>query len=184
LQIAKVVNATVPIENAAASTLYGAEAEVTIVPADGLRIEVAPAWLHSKYTDFQSANPANPFNPAPAVLDGNQLIQAPEMSINSAIEYEFAVANGTVNLRGELNWQDRIYFTPFNEAAVSRPANTKINAFIRYEIGNWNISVYGRNLANKTTIASALVNSVAVGLPVSGTLEPPRTYGVRVGYHF
>ena len=184
LQIAKVVNATVPIENAAASTLYGAEAEVTIVPADGLRIEVAPAWLHSKYTDFQSANPANPFNPAPAVLDGNQLMQAPEMSINSAIEYEFAVANGTVNLRGELNWQDRIYFTPFNEAAVSRPANTKINAFIRYEIGNWNISVYGRNLANKTTIASALVNSVAVGLPVSGTLEPPRTYGVRVGYHF
>ncbi|MBP8672363.1 MAG: TonB-dependent receptor, partial [Sphingobium sp.] len=147
-------------------------------------IEVAPAWLHSKYTDFRSANPADPFNPTPVVLDGNQLIQAPELPLNSSMEYGFAVGSGTLTLRGELNWQDRIYFTPFNEAVVSRPANTKINAFVRYEMGNWNLSVYGRNLANKTTIASALVNSIAVGLPVSGTLEPPRTYGIKIGYHF
>ena len=184
LQVSKVVNATVPIENAAASTLYGAEAEITVMPVDGLRIEVAPAWLHSKYTDFRSANPADPFNPTPVVLDGNQLIQAPELSLNSSMEYGFAVGSGTLTLRGELNWQDRIYFTPFNEAVVSRPANTKINAFVRYEMGNWNLSVYGRNLANKTTIASALVNSIAVGLPVSGTLEPPRTYCIKIGYHF
>jgi len=184
LQVSKVVVASVTIENAAASTLYGAEAEITVVPTDGLRLEVSPTWLHSKYKDFQSANPADPANPNPVVLDGNQLVQAPELALNTAIEYEFAVGSGRLSLRGEANWQDRIYFTPFNERAVSRAPNTKLNAFIRYDVGNWGLTLYGRNLANKTTIANALVNSIVVGAPFSGTLEPPRTYGVKVSYHF
>ncbi len=182
LQVSKVVVASVTIENAAASVLYGAEAEITVVPVDGLKLEVSPTWLHSKYKNFVSDNPSlNPFSTGPT---GNPLVQAPEVSLNTAIEYEFAVGDGKLSLRGEANWQDRIYFTPFKEKAVSRDPNTKVNAFIRYEIGNWNLSIYGRNLLNKTTIANALVNSIVVGVPYSGTLEPPRTYGVKVGYHF
>ena len=154
------------------------------MPTDGLKLEVSSTWLHSKYKDFQSANPADPANPNPVVLDGNQLVQAPELALNTAIEYEFAVGSGRLSLRGEANWQDRIYFTPFNERAVSRAPNTKLNAFIRYDVGNWGLTLYGRNLANKTTIANALVNSIVVGAPFSGTLEPPRTYGVKVSYHF
>lgn len=184
LQVSKVVVASVTIENAASSALYGAEAEITVVPVDGLRIEVSPTWLHSKYKDFQSANPADPANPNPVILDGNQLVQAPELAINTAIEYEFPFGNGTLSLRGEANWQDRIYFTPFNEKAVSREPNTKLNAFIRYDVGNWGVTLYARNIANKTTIANALVNSIVVGVPYSGTLEPPRTFGVKIGYRF
>lgn len=184
LQVSKVVVATVTIENAASSVLYGAEAEIAVIPVNGLKLEISPTWLYSKYKDFQSANPANPAIATPVVLDGNQLVQAPEMAINSAIEYEFFIGAGKLSVRGEANWQDRIYFTPFNEKAISRAPNTRINAFIRYEIGNWNFSIYGRNLTNKTVIANALVNSIVVGVPFSGTLEPPRTYGVKVGYHF
>lgn len=69
LQVSKVVNATVPIENAAASTLYGAEAEITVMPVDGLRIEVARHGCVQNVPDFRSANPADPFNPTPVVLD-------------------------------------------------------------------------------------------------------------------
>jgi iron complex outermembrane receptor protein len=184
LQVSKVVNATVLIQNAASSVIYGAEAEITVIPYEGLQFDVSPAWLHSRYKDFSSANPATPANPNPVDLTGNQLTQAPSMAINAGAEYRWRMAGGHLSLRGEVNFQDRIYFTPFNEKAVSRAPNTKINAFLNYQGRRIDVSIYGRNLANRTTIANGLVSSAVVGLPVTGTLEAPRTYGIQVGYKF
>lgn len=184
LQVSKVVNTTVIIENAAASTIYGIEAQAIVRPLRGLQLEVTPTWLHGRYKDFQSANPADPFNPTPVVLDGNPIIQAPEVALNLAAQYTANVGAGSLRLRGEMGFQDRVYFTPFKERNVSREPNTLLNVFASYTLDNWEISVFGRNLTDKTVIANALVNSGLIGLPITGTLYPPRTYGVRIGYKF
>lgn len=183
LQVSKVVNNTVIIQNAASSTLYGAEAEITVIPYDGLQFELAPTWLHSEYKDFNTSNPAS-LDPTPVDLSGNQLTQAPEISLRVGGEYAWAVGSGKMKLRGEMNFQDRIYFTPFNERAVSREPNTKLNAFINYEGERVEVSIYGRNLTNRTTIGNAVVGSGLSGLPIIGTLDAPRTYGVQIGYRF
>ena len=46
------------------------------------------------------------------------------------------------------------------------------------------MTVYGKNLANKTYISNAFVSSSIVGFGVNGFLEEPRTYGVTIGYKF
>jgi iron complex outermembrane receptor protein len=45
-------SATTAIVNAGASTLYGLEAELTVRPFEGLRIEAAYAYLHTKLKEF------------------------------------------------------------------------------------------------------------------------------------
>jgi iron complex outermembrane receptor protein len=182
IQVSKVVFNVVRIENAASSVVYGAEAELTVIPVDGLQFDATPAWLHTEYKNFTTANPSNPLTP----LDqsGHQLIQAPEYSLKLGAEYNWDVAKGRMKLRGEMNYQSRIYFTPYNEKQLSREPNTKFNAFINYDRDQWEASLYILNLTNKTTIANALASSGLFGFPVLGTLEAPRTYGVKVGYRF
>jgi len=184
LQVSKVVNTTVVIENAAASTIYGVETQAIVRPLRGLQLEVTPTWLHGRYKDFESANPADPLNPTPVDLQGNKIIQAPEFALNFAAQYAREIGPGSFTLRGEMAYQERMYFTAFNERGVSRDPNTLVNAFATYTLESWEYSVFGRNLTNKLVEANSLVNSGLIGLPITGTLYPPRTYGVRVGYKF
>jgi iron complex outermembrane recepter protein len=184
LQVSKVVLSTVIIENAASSQIYGLEAQAIVRPLPGLQLEVTPTWLNGRYKDFRSANPADPFNPTPVVLDGKQITQSPELALNLAAQYTMDVGAGRFRLRGEMAFQDRIFFTPFNERDVSRAPNTMFNAFATYTTDSWELSLFARNLTNRTVIANALVNSGLIGLPITGTLYPPRTYGIKVGYRF
>ncbi|MBW7959703.1 MAG: TonB-dependent receptor, partial [Candidatus Promineofilum sp.] len=184
IQVSQALFNMVQILNAASAVVYGAEAELTVVPVDGLQFDATPAWLHTEYKGFESANPSDPFNTSPIDLTGNHLIQAPEISLKLGAQYGWTMADGKMTLRGDITYQDRVYFTPFNENQVSRKPNTKFNAFLNYEGEHWTASLYVLNLTNKTTIANALASGILFGAPVLGTLEPPRTYGIKVGYHF
>jgi len=185
LQVTKVEFSVIRIENAASSVIYGAEAELAVIPIDGLQFDATPAWLHSKYKGFITENPSAP-DPATDNTDrsGNQLSQAPEFALGLGAQYSWDMADGQMKLRGEMNFQDRIYFTPFEEKQASRKPNTKFNAFLNYEGNDWDVSLYVLNLTDKTTIANALIGSAIAGSPLLGTLEPPRTYGIKVGYRF
>ncbi|MBL4895071.1 MAG: TonB-dependent receptor [Emcibacter sp.] len=190
IQVSKVVGTSVIIENAASSEIYGIEAEITAIPVNNLQIDIAASWLQTKFKDFTTADPARPelitpANPLGEVnLSGNQLTQAPKFSVNAGIEYTWDIEDASLTLRGELKYQDRIYFTPFNIDAVSREPNTKFNAFLTYSNDIWTMSLYGRNLSNSTTVANSLVNSGLVGFPVSGSIDAPRTYGIQISRHF
>jgi iron complex outermembrane receptor protein len=50
--------------------------------------------------------------------------------------------------------------------------------------GHWSAQLYGRNLLDKKIIAYSTPTSGFDGYPVVGYLEPPRTYGVQVGFRF
>jgi len=193
IQVSKVIFNVIQIVNAASSAVYGFETEFTVIPVDGLQLDATPAWLHTEYKNFDTSNPNNP-GETPTGFDGlgnpifdrsgNQLIQAPEISLNVGAQYTWDMANGRVKLRGEMKYQDRIYFTPFNEKQLSREPNAKFNAFLNYEGDNWQAQLYVLNLTDKTTIANAVASSSLFGYPLLGTQEPPRTYGIKVGYNF
>lgn len=182
IQVSKVLFNTVQILNAAGSAVYGAEAEITVIPFEGFQLDATPAWLHTEYKNFTNPNPTNPAQDPN--LSGNQLIQAPETSLRLGAEYNWDIADGRMKLRGEMNYQDRIYFTPYNENQVSREPNKKFNVFLNYDSDHWNASLYVLNLTDRTTVANALASGGLFGSPVLGTLDPPRTYGVKVGYRF
>ena len=186
LQVSKIIGNQLLLVNAAASTIYGAEAEVTIIPAEGFQLDASPAWLHARYKNFSTSNPSadpalGPDNPD---RSGNNLHEAPNFMVHAGAEYKWRALDGELRLRGELTYTSRVYFDAYNTPQLTRAPNTKVNAFLNYNGDHWEGSLYVLNLTNKTVIANALIGAGLEGFPMLGTLEPPRTYGIKVGYHF
>ena len=185
LQLAKVVNNSVVTENAGAAILYGGEAEVTFLPFNGLQLDGVLSVMHSEYRDYSSVDPGRPALGLQN-LEGNSLVQAPDVTLTAGAQYSFAGLGGEIKLRGELNYRSKVYFTAFNVDSIAEPKNTKFNAFLTWtsDDGHVSATVFGRNLTDKITKTGGIVNSASFGTPLSGSISPPRTFGVTVGYNF
>lgn len=183
LQVTKVVNTQTITENAATARLYGLEEQISVIPVPHMQIDGNLGLLHSEYLRFESADPARP-NLGPINLAGNQLYEAPEVTVNLGLQYDWDLLGGDLKLRGESNYVSRNYFTAFN--TISQGGNVKYNAFLTFEdkTGAWTATLYGRNLTNKLTVDNALISSGIYGFPITGTVAPPRTFGAVVGYRF
>jgi iron complex outermembrane receptor protein len=183
LQVSIVQGTQVLIQNAAKATIYGGEFQVTALPLQGVQLDLAIAALKSEYKDYGSIDPTNA-GAGVQDLTGNQLTQAPKFKVNAGAQYSWRLPVGKLTLRGEYIWVDDIYFTPFDTRNSWSPAHSKSNLFLTYAEAHWTTTAFVRNLTNKTIVADAYNATALVGFPVNATLEPPRTYGISVGYRF
>lgn len=162
----------------------GAELELVANPIEQARLELNYAWLDARYTRYFTAN----INQSPAILDlaGNRLTQAPEHSLTAAAQYTWPTSVGDFTLRGEGRWVSRVFNNQFNELVLSTPSYDQFNVFLNYSdaSGKWNAGAYVRNLTDKTVRMPSVINPGYLGFPVAGALEPPRLYGVTMGYRF
>jgi iron complex outermembrane receptor protein len=168
--------------NAASARNYGLEAELRAKPAAGLTLELFGTYLNAKYRQFENGYYRANF--ATVSLAGNTLDNAPEFSFRAGANYDLPISiPGKINLRGDVTWQDRVYFTEFNNADATQAPYALVNAGIGYtsEDKHWSLDIWGRNLTDhfifsNNIITAPLYNSVRVG-----TVAPPRTYGVTLG---
>ena len=168
--------------NAASARNYGLEAELRARPATGLTLELFGTYLNARYRQFTNGYYRAGF--AVVSLAGNTLDNAPEFSFRAGANYDLPInIPGKINLRGEVNWQDRVYFTEFNNADATQAPYALVNAGISYtsQDKRWSVDIWGRNLTDRfvysnNIITAPLYNSVRVG-----TVAPPRTYGVTLG---
>jgi iron complex outermembrane recepter protein len=196
LQVGKVQGEQVILENAATARIYGLEGEFTAKPTRDLTLSLNTSWLHARFRKYVTADQARPggdgvtIDPSSGLpafnLAGNTLSQSPNYTVNLGAEYVVHLSNASLRLRGESTWVDKVYFTPFDRDAVSQPAYNLQNAFVSYQKTGaaWSVSLFVRNLRNKTILASGQVATSLVGSPVIGFLQPPRTYGGTIGYRF
>jgi iron complex outermembrane receptor protein len=184
LQVTIVRGANSIIENAANAKIKGVEALLRIEPLHGLTLEGSGTYLDSSSKDYVSTNPVFAAL-GPQDLSGNQLTQSPKWSLNGSIQQQFDVANGRMTARVETNYVSKVYFTPFNEQPISQSGYALVNANLRYALpSGWSIEGFVRNVGDKKAVAQSVASSGLWGFPVIGTLIPPRTYGVRVGFDF
>lgn len=194
LQVGKVQGQLLVLENAAAARNYGLEGEFTLEPVRNFLIGLNASYLHARFRRYVTADQARPAgdgatvdeNGVPAFdLSGKALPQAPDYTIDLSAQYMFDLADGSLTLRGESNWSDRVYFSPFNRDAVSQSAVSTQNAFITYRTnGGLRMTGFIRNIGNKTIRASGQVASALLGSPIVGFVKPPRTYGLTLAFDY
>lgn len=194
LQVGKVQGQLLVLENAAAAEIYGVEGEFTLEPVRDLILSLNASWLHARFKNYVTADQARPAgdgrtlddNGVPAFdLSGNILPQAPRYTIDLSAQYSIDVPGGSLTIRGESNWSDRIYFSPFNLDYVSQPAFSVQNAFVTYRADNGlRLTGFVRNIGNETIRASGQVATTLLGSPVIGFVKPPRTYGLTIAFDY
>ena len=171
--------------NAASARNYGIEAELRAKPLPGLTLELFGTYLNAKYRKFVTGDYRQGFRQVSVA--GNRLQNAPEFSFRAGADYDIPIGSaGKLNARAEVNWQDRVFFTEFNNADATQAPYALINAGLRFTPANdkFYVDVWGRNLANKLVITNNIITAPLFSSVRVGSVAPPRTYGVTFGVNF
>ncbi len=172
--------------NAPKSQVYGLEAETTLRPVDGLRIDASLGLLHSQYKRLTLQG---------ADLSGNRLPFAPSVTAQLGFEWDMLqVGGGTLTFAPNMAYSSRQFFSPFNEEnapgtpqlnrELQQGANAKVNAALSWTSDAITVRAFANNLFNRETYGYGL-DLRGAGFPYNFLVPAaPRTYGASVRYSF
>jgi iron complex outermembrane receptor protein len=186
MQVFQIRGFTATVENAASATLQGAELELTALLGDGYRFDVAASYIDSEFNELSTIDESRA-SLGELDLSGNQLARAPKAKLNISAEKQWDTRNGgSIRVRGDYAWTDRVYFSEFNLEEMSQPSVTVLNANISYETpdGRYTVSAFAQNLADEQIYTNKLVGAGSLGFDILSWSAAPRTYGIKLGARF
>jgi len=186
------------VVNAGKARLYGLETEAVAQITSNLRAGVGLGLLHTEYVELtlRAGDPVTgvlrDFN-----LQGNELIEAPQESLNVALDYTIHLGgNGEIRLHGDANYISSQFYSAFNlqregyhpnDISVA-PAHWVADARAAFHAasGKYEVAVWGKNLGNNDVPAGQVAADNG-GAPYNQhfTVSPyPRRYGVEFSWNF
>ena len=136
-------------------------------------------YLDTQYKDFESTVGGD--------LSGNVLPGAPEWNINLALAYDIGLSNGmTLRLQGDYSYTDERFFNSFElESISSRGDHDLLGARVSLlaEGGAWDISLWGRNLADEEYVVDSTDLSGVFGF-IPLFYGDRRSYGLDFTYRY
>jgi len=160
-------------KNAGKLQSKGIEAEVAATLFKGLDVDYNFGYTHARYKDLLVASNGNAVN-----LQGNHQVYTPEVTSMLALQYAYDLDDThTARLvaRGEWRYLGNQYFDLANQ--IEQKAYNVFNARAGVSLKNYEVFVWGHNLANKTYIDYAYDFGAT-------HLGNPRTYGVTLRANF
>jgi iron complex outermembrane receptor protein len=155
-----------------------------------LELNASAAVLHSEFKQFNTFDPTV-FDPTTnqflAVdLSGNRLPFTPKYTLSYGAQYSFDTSVGEITIRGDGQTKGQVYFDQFNTAINSERTSTILNASVGWKDVNDRLSAtaFVKNITDGLYKNGTFVGGGAVGFPINGRYDPPRTYGVRFGVKF
>ena len=184
VQVQKVVFAATGIINGASARIWGIEAEMSALLAPGFKVSASGAYSHARYRDFPIAPVSSPGGGVPIFagdVSGSEIPKSPDFQGVLSADYSFDVGSGQIALNAFYAYNSGFYLEPDNMYRQS--SFDRVNLSATWSSANDRYSIKGwiKNLTN------AKVLGYAVSLP-DGTreaqYEPPRTYGVTIGFKY
>ena len=125
LQVSTFTEGTVRVTNAAEATVVGLELDVSTVLSDQFTWDTSAMLLNAEYDQFVTRFGGG----AGTVLDveGNKLINAPEVSLTSTLSYSTDVGPGTFTALAQIAYRSEVFHSQFNEAEVGQDSVTLAN---------------------------------------------------------
>lgn len=180
LQVSVFRNATSLLTNAAKADVKGGEFELVATPVHGLNLRAAIGYLDAKYTNFI-------YNQSPLVdLSGNTLVNAPRWTSTLSVDYEAQLdSRTTFKIGGDLRSQSKVYFTVFNEDAMSQDAYSILNLRVglAWPASGLSATIFATNVTDRI----AAVDGLTVGAPFgvnSRQYNRPRMIGLTLNKTF
>ncbi len=178
------------ILNAGKSSTKGFEIQAAAIPVEGFRLDGTLGYLWTQYDKFLSSN--NPLCPSPPAAQppgcaidyaGRDLPYAPHWTGSIEASYTFGLAGGDAMASTQFTYTDPKWGNYTQVSSERLPAVQLLNANLSWspKSGNWTISLWGRNLTDKTYVATALD---VPPLFTEGTLGSPREWGTDLKFKF
>lgn len=179
------------IQNAAAATIKGAELEIVAAPTEQLTLGVSATYLDATYDKFENIvaelgdqDPSTPIiDPFVVDMSGVTLMNAPEWSYTVYGELRLPTSAGAMTLHADYAYTDEKFqnIIPLTRSRLE-PTNL-INANVDWEPtdGQWSVSLWVHNLADKRYFSSAFSQNNFGGIY---QFADPREIGVTLRVDF
>jgi iron complex outermembrane receptor protein len=192
--------------NAGKSRIFGTEVEARIAPTrDGL-FNITVQYLNGKYKSLQTANfsptgapvttgcttigsrLANPGINGARFFDidcsGKPTVNSPKWAINLGYQHSFRIGGDMALVAGARSSIETSRYMNANFREEEKQGSFMMSdAYLTLEgpQDKWSITAFINNIEDKEVLARAGTRPI-LDFPV-GTLRPPRTYGVRLGFN-
>lgn len=184
-QFLNVVGIQQLLDSADAARSRGIELELVWQAFTRLSAQLGLSLLETEYTDGPVLNVLN----VPKDLSGNKLMNAPELTLDFALDYEQPLRSGNFRAHIDAAYTGEQWYTPFNGdygyENIGQPGHTLANARLEYswEGQRYQVSLWGSNLTDKEYQVYAINLSETFGYHYSIKGEP-RTYGLGFRMNF
>lgn len=163
----------------ASNELQGAELEMVARPIEHLTISANGSYLHTRISNFVTANPLFRFAPGGNVAvdqKGNKLPHAPKWLLSGAVDYDLPV-NGSdeIRLHYGVRHNSGSFSDPYNSAILYNKSYTLQDVRASYVRGNYEIGGFVENLGDElygNRIANTSAGTIAI------VWAPRRTWGI------
>jgi iron complex outermembrane receptor protein len=164
--------------NASTVDMPGLELELTAAVTENLLLRASYGYLDAEYGDYKAD-----INNDGTVTDNSDLIlrRAPENTFGASATYNRNIGPGEVLADVTYSWRDEIETITNNDPIGHVDAFGLWSASIDYIYENWQLSLWGRNLADERHLSSV----TRIGpLSTFGIWNRPRNWGVELRYTF
>ncbi|WP_414901621.1 TonB-dependent receptor [Sphingomonas flavalba] len=158
--------------NAARARIRGGELELHAVPADNLVLEGGLGYLDARYRSLE---------PGAQLTLNNRLVNTPKWSVNAAIAYSIAVADGwMVTPRVDYAYTSTIANDAANTPLLIQKPVSLLNAALRLTDADalWAVTAMVKNITNRSYLVAG-VNDQNAGV-IEGVFSHPREWSLSV----
>ncbi|WP_337186354.1 TonB-dependent receptor [Phenylobacterium sp.] len=168
--------------NAPKSHVFGAEAELSVRPAEGLTLRAIYGYLDGAFDEFSGVVDPAAANPAPQDLEGDRLPQSPKhkLTLNGVL------TRGDFSFSASYSYVSAQYFTVFNTDRYRAPAyeNVSIRAIWTRPDGGLRLIGSVSNVFDSTSYSYVTSGGFASGAARSVTPRLPRTFELEARVSF
>lgn len=158
--------------------IYGAELELTALLSDNLYGSLGVGLLRT------TLNTDDAIGSAGTLIDGKDLPNSPELSLNGILRYAIPTKSGEFALQADFRWQDDSFHGIDNliTEAMDSYAIVNLRAFWRSPDQKWHAEAFVENVGDEIYSLQALYSTSLTGSSRSWGL--PQWWGVKFGYDF
>lgn len=171
----EVLTRFINLENA---DIYGAELELTALLTDNVYASLGVGLLSTELNSDDTVSVSG------TPIDGNDLPNSPELSLNGVLRYSIPTGNGEFAIQGDFRWQDDMFHNVDNQEFESQEAYAIFNvrAFWNSPDQKWNAEAFVENIGDEEYTLQSLYSTSLTG--ASRSWGYPQWWGVKVGYEF
>lgn len=164
-----------PLRNAPKAKVDGFEAELQLQATDQFYLTGAIGWLNSEYEELTILGTS---------AAGNQMIGAPDFTANLGFDWQLMTTeDGEFSLNINGAYQSEVFFTPFEEAALSEDSYWVMNGRLSYDSDRYSVGVWSKNLLDEEYFIYGLDLTSTYGA-IYFQRGAPRTFGIDFTYRF
>ena len=173
------------IRNAGDAEIWGGEAELQAIIADGFTIAAAASYLNAEYTDVEAQAQVPASDLQAGVFEGADLPKSPSFKLNISPRYEMRLGNGgAVVFNADYTHTGSMRNDTEGTFLLMRSATDEVNASITYQSPDdmWEFAVGGTNIFDERYITTG--QAQLGGGVIFGSYNRPAEWFAKLRFNY